>query len=385
MLVGKYVRAVVAVSLGVLTCSAAVVAGATTASAASECANGSYRVRAGDGWFAIARRVVVEVDALLAANDAAVDDLLVVGDEVCLPSGADLVAACTGASYSVRRGDGWFVIAQRHGVEVTELLAVNGAGLDRAIHPGTALCLPAGAATDPGAAAAASPTGGGGANGGATTASYTVVRGDSWSRIADAAAVTMGRLLSVNDATTADLLRPGDVIVLPAGAKTPAPPAAATTVELSALPSQGPCWYGDTWLAPRGNGRSHLGVDVFTLRGQYVYAVVDGRLTSRSWEQPGSRSGNAWMLTGADGSRFFYAHLSDFAPDLSVGSRVKAGQIIGWVGSTGNTTADHLHFEVHPRGGAAVNPYPILRANGGCNRGTPYTQPGGWVPEPVAP
>jgi murein DD-endopeptidase MepM/ murein hydrolase activator NlpD len=379
MLVGKYVRAAMAVAVGGFTCGVAVSVDATTVSAAdSACGHGSYQVRSGDGWFAIARRVAVDVDDLLAANDASVDDLLVVGDDVCLPAGADLVAACPGTTDAVRAGDGWFAIAQRHGVDVTELLAANGATLDRAIHAGTALCLPGvastGAQTLPGQADAADR---------AETGTYTVVRGDSWSWIAERAAVTMGRLLAVNDAAASDLLVPGDVIVLPAGAETPAPTVSAPAVELAALPSQAPCAYGDTWLAPRSNGRKHHGVDVFTLRNQYVYAVVDGRLTSRSWDQPGSRSGNAWMLTGGNGTNFFYAHLFDFAPDLSVGSWVEAGQIIGWVGSTGNASVDHLHFETHPRGGGPVNPYPILRAAGGCNQGDPYTQPGGWKPDRV--
>ncbi|HUF98723.1 MAG TPA: LysM peptidoglycan-binding domain-containing protein, partial [Ilumatobacter sp.] len=301
MLVGKYVRAAVAVALGVLTCCVAVATGTPTVSAAgSDCGNGSYQVRSGDGWFAIARRMAVEVDDLLAANDASVDDVLVVGDDLCLPAGADLVAACAGSTYQVKSGDGWFAIAQRHGVDVTELLAVNGADLARAIHAGSALCLPSGAAATSPAAASDTPEPASGAG----TTSYTVARGDSWSWIAERAAVTMGRLLAANDASATDLLVPGDVIVLPAGAETPASTtsASAAAVELGALPSQGPCWYSDTWMAPRGNGRTHRGVDVFTLSNQYVYAVADGRLSSRSWDQPGSRSGNAWILTGADGT-----------------------------------------------------------------------------------
>jgi peptidoglycan LD-endopeptidase LytH len=156
-------------------------------------------------------------------------------------------------------------------------------------------------------------------------------------------------------------------------------------VRLQALPTQGPCWYSDSWLAPRGGGRRHIGVDVFTRSGEYVYAVVDGTLTRRAWDQPWLRAGNAWWLTAADGTGtyYFYAHLFDFAPDLKVGSRVKAGQIIGWVGATGNAGAPHLHFEIHPFGGPAINPYPVIRAAGGCRTGTPYTQPSGWTPGPA--
>jgi murein DD-endopeptidase MepM/ murein hydrolase activator NlpD len=112
-----------------------------------------------------------------------------------------------------------------------------------------------------------------------------------------------------------------------------------------------------------------------------VYAVADGRITDKAWDQPDRIAGNALELTVANGTFYFYAHLLDFAPGITVGERVQAGEIIGWVGQTGNASSPHLHFEIHPGGGDAVNPYPYVKAAGGCNRGTPYTQPSGWVPD----
>jgi hypothetical protein len=208
---------------------------------------------------------------------------------------------------------------------------------------------------------------------------YEVRSGDGWFDIATRAGVAPRQLLRANGARATDMLHPGDELCLPNGAATPTPRDTGAIV-LSALPVHGPCWYGDTWLAPRGGGRRHQGVDLITAPGNYVYAVVDGTLSRRAWDAPGRLSGNAWWLRGDDGNTYFYAHLSDFAPGLKVGARVRAGEVLGFVGSTGNSSGPHLHFEIHPGGGPAVNPYPVVRAQGGCRTGEGYRQPNGWVP-----
>lgn len=143
-------------------------------------------------------------------------------------------------------------------------------------------------------------------------------------------------------------------------------PAPQVTVTLNARPVGGSCWYGDTWQAARGNGRVHLGVDIGAAAGTPLHAVATGTISYMYADRPGSLSGNALKITRADGTYFFYAHLAGFAPGITVGTRVTAGQVIGYVGSTGNSAISHLHFEVHPGGGAAVNPYPVVKNSGGC-------------------
>ena len=133
---------------------------------------------------------------------------------------------------------------------------------------------------------------------------------------------------------------------------------------LQAFPMQGRCSFSDTWHAPRGGGRLHEGVDIIGARGLAIYAVVDGTITRML--TGGALSGNSIRLTAPDGTYFFYAHLDGFAAGLATGQTVRAGQVIGYNGSTGATTA-HLHFEIHPQGGAAVNPYPIVKAVDACN------------------
>ena len=216
-----------------------------------------------------------------------------------------------------------------------------------------------------------------------TGATYTVKSGDSWSRIASLHKVTLAALLAANNATASTVIHPGQVVCLPAGATTsttttvPAPPTLPSgAIAIAQFPVQGLCWFTDSWGAPRSGGRTHEGVDVLAAQGNKVYAVDDGVLTKQYIDAPGSLSGNGWRLTRADGTYFFYAHFSAFAPGLSVGSSVKAGQIIGLIGMTGNAGSPHLHFEVHPGGGAPINPTPTIAAVNGCKITKIPPQPG---------
>jgi murein DD-endopeptidase MepM/ murein hydrolase activator NlpD len=290
-------------------------------------------------------------------------------------SGRRSCATPTAATYRVADGDNWFAIAQSVGAETRLLLAANDATAATTIHPGDVLCLTAGTVA-PAANTGASCTS-------TSAATDTVKDGDSWFAVAERYGLTMGQLLAANHATAETPLYVDDELCLPPGATSRSDAGTQQAVHIDALPLQGPCGFGNTWRASRGNGRVHEGVDLIAAAGNYVYAVVDGTLTQRAWDQPGRLAGNAWWLTSADGSGtyFFYAHLYSFTPGLKVGSRVRAGQIIGFVGNTGNSSTSHLHFEVHPNGGDPVNPYNIVSGLGGCNRSGAYRQPSGWVPD----
>jgi len=133
---------------------------------------------------------------------------------------------------------------------------------------------------------------------------------------------------------------------------------------LQVFPMQGRCGFTDTWGQSRSEGRSHEGTDVMGARGLALYATNDGVISKVS--TGGRLGGNAIYVKIPNGTYFYYAHLDSFAPGMAAGVPVKAGQVIGYVGSTGTTTP-HLHFEVHPFGGAAVNPYAILKAVDACN------------------
>lgn len=122
-------------------------------------------------------------------------------------------------------------------------------------------------------------------------------------------------------------------------------------------PVQGPAAFGDTWGAPRSGGRSHQGVDMIAARGLPVVAVVDGL----AQQKVNNLGGNSVWLTGVDGNKYYYAHLDGWEAQ----GAVTAGTVIGYVGDTGNAkfSVPHLHFQIHPGGGAAVNPYPTTRAH----------------------
>ena len=136
--------------------------------------------------------------------------------------------------------------------------------------------------------------------------------------------------------------------------------------QIKVFPSQGRCSFVDSWQWERSGGRRHEGVDIMGPKGLALYAVLDGTIT-KMYGAESTLSGNALRLTTADGTYFFYAHLDSFAAGIAIGSVVRAGQIIGYMGSTGAAGSSHLHFEVHPLGGSAVSPYPVVKAVDACH------------------
>jgi murein DD-endopeptidase MepM/ murein hydrolase activator NlpD len=125
----------------------------------------------------------------------------------------------------------------------------------------------------------------------------------------------------------------------------------------------------DTFGALRSDvpGNWHHGDDIFAPLGAPVLACADGTVFSVGWNNVG---GNRLWLRDGEGNEFYYAHLSAYSPAARNGNRVNAGEVVGFVGNTGDAegTPYHLHFEVHPVAylalgyDGAVDPTPYLLA-----------------------
>jgi murein DD-endopeptidase MepM/ murein hydrolase activator NlpD len=150
------------------------------------------------------------------------------------------------------------------------------------------------------------------------------------------------------------------------------------------FPVYGPSSYIDTFGAARSDVTYHHGDDIFGQLGQPLVACADGTVFSVGWNKIG---GNRLWIVDAEGNQFYYAHLSAFATTAVNGAHVKAGQVVGFMGHTGDAegTPVHLHFEIHPVSllylgyDGAVDPTPYLDA-WRHQQDLPFPIAGGWTP-----
>jgi murein DD-endopeptidase MepM/ murein hydrolase activator NlpD len=137
---------------------------------------------------------------------------------------------------------------------------------------------------------------------------------------------------------------------------TPPPPPSSG----GACPVAGAVSFSDSYGAPRSGGRAHRGVDMIAARGTPIVAIYSGTIRRMSTSALG---GITLWLRSENGDQFYYAHLDSYG-EISTGQSVAEGSVLGYNGSTGNAPdwLPHLHFEWHPGGGSAVNPYQLVRS-----------------------
>ena len=176
---------------------------------------------------------------------------------------------------------------------------------------------------------------------------------------------------------------------MPTPESTPAPPPAPVQVESppAAVPASAPAPANQVALlipvqgvAPRQlsdsfnemhSGERHEAIDIMAPRGTPVLAVADGRIAKLFKSKPGGIT--IYQFDPTEKFAYYYAHLDRYADNLAEGQQVKRGQVLGYVGSTGNASpnAPHLHFTIFALGpqkhwwqGTAINPFPLLGRQG---------------------
>lgn len=302
----------------------------------------THVVSRGETLLRIAKEYGTSLSSIVSANTISNPNFILVGQKLTIPSssgggsggsgsaGADGVASDRSGQYHVvKRGESVKQIAAQYsGVSSDDIITANGI-VNGLIYTGSALYL-----SGPGYVASGS--------GGST--SHTVQSGDRLGDIAHAYGVSITTLINQNSISNPNLIRAGQVLTIPTG-------------NSWVCPVQGARFMND-WGFPRAGGtRFHEGNDLFVSRGSPVRAPVGGTVEHKS----GTIGGLQFTLNGNDGITYIGTHMDEFGESGKVG----AGDVIGYVGNTGNAvgTATHLHFGMYYKG-TVVNPYPTLVKHG---------------------
>jgi murein DD-endopeptidase MepM/ murein hydrolase activator NlpD len=196
-----------------------------------------------------------------------------------------------------------------------------------------------------------------------TTATTTVAPDTTTTTVAPAPTTTVALDTTTTTVTTTTAVAPATTTTTTAPTTTtttrpPVAPSVATGGKV--CPVAGAVAFSNTWGAPRSGGRSHKGVDMMAVTGTPLVAIESGGIYLLNTHYLG---GIQIYLLGASGDMHYYAHLDRYADGLKAGQRVSAGETIGYVGSTGNATAPHLHLQWRPHGYSDwQNPYPLVSA-----------------------
>jgi murein DD-endopeptidase MepM/ murein hydrolase activator NlpD len=380
----------------------------------------TYTVQIGDTMPAIGLRYGVSVDDILAANSLTSRDQIFAGQVLNIPVSTGAPQATSGdVTYTMQRGDTLYRVSLIFGMSVDDLLAANSLQSPNGVYPGLVIRIPVGqqvapvpevgAPPDP-----AVPTGG---------RTYVVHMGDTLTGIAVTTGVTVDGIIAANGLNNPDSIYVGQTLNIPesGAAARPYPANAAVSASVQAgetmasialkygvtvhtlavangladsaelypgmvlsIPSaqagsnsvryasigQGLCMEADPdqvgtgyfirptsgYILTQRFSPWHSGMDLAAVTGTQVYAADGGTVVFSGWNPAGY--GNLIVLDHGNGWRTYYAHLSRI--DVGCGSWIPRGSIIGAVGSTGNSTGPHLHFEML-RWGIAVNPAGYIR------------------------
>ena len=297
------------------------------------------------------------VQNLVEANDISNMDLIWTGQVLIIPGTGPVTSV-----YVVEPGDTLAEIAKIFGVTSAEIAEANNLASIDFIVIGQKLDIAGGATGDDTGDDSGGDSGtdgggdsddGGDSDGGASldgdgvlhpTLTHIVKSGETLGTIAGLHSTTAKVLKDLNGIEDANKIFPGQVLRIPGEAPWVCPLADP--------------WYSNDWGFPRPGGRTHEGTDLFAAYGAPVFAPASGSVEFID----GTLGGLQFWLTAYDGTLYIGSHLSAFGSSTTV----LAGDVIGFIGDSGNAKglSPHLHFEIHPPGLDAVNPYPTLQANG---------------------
>lgn len=308
-----------------------------------------YEVKQGDTPWGIAREFQIPVRLLLEANNLTEKSILRVGQKLVIPlSGDGRLKASERTStqgttqpqvHTVRQGDSLWRISRQYGVDIRSLMKANGLTETSILQVGMRLVIP----KETGRTAVAS------SSSATSWGTYTVKEGDTLWNISRRFGIPLKELLQANGLRETSVLQIGQVLRVPSRGGVPSAPQRA---------QQGFIWPVNGRISsrfgPRGRG-FHYGVDIIAPVGTVVRAAESGVVSYSGWM---SGYGRVVIITHASGLQTVYAHNS--VNLVREGQRVNKGDPIARVGSTGNATCPHLHFEMR-RNGRPVDPLEFLR------------------------
>jgi len=290
-------------------------------------------VQPGETLWGISRQYGLDMETLALVNELDNPDSLKVGQKL-------LISASQSVEYTVQRGDSLWSIATAFGVSVDAIAQANAIPDPSKIKIGDKLTIPLGV---------------GGVAVSRLFLEHKVARGDTLWGIGQAYGVSVNSIAAANPGVKANSLRVGDIIKVPlsgssSSMRSSAGPKYIWPVSGGRLTSE----YG--WRTDPFTGQKafHGGVDLGLPEGTPIYASGDGVVIEAGLK---GGFGRAVVIQHDDGLVTLYAHASKVL--VTVGTRVKQGQLIARVGSTGRATGPHLHFEVR-KGEATIDPMSLI-------------------------
>lgn len=276
--------------------------------------------------------VTEDLEDVTVAPDADAGQPQQEGDGAAGPSPAEVYPARV-FSHTVAQGETLWGIAQTYGINVNTIIGANPSVSPSRLQVGQVVKVLS-----------------------VDGVLHEVRAGDTVSGLASRYKVDASKIVAANALTDPGSLKVGQQLIIPGA--TPLVSRSATSVSGKSLTVPGsyrwPVW---GWVSSRfgwRNGKFHRGLDIAAPSGRTVVAARSGKVTYAGW---GGSYGYIVILSHGDGVTTLYAHASKIL--VSVGQWVEAGQAIAQVGSTGNSTGPHLHFEVRVNG-QPVNPLDVL-------------------------